>query len=275
MNATFDTLAPGLVRVPLKTPTLPPATTTNAVVIGPPGAAWVVDPATPHASERAHLTAAVTAYGVTGIFLTHHHMDHVGAAAWLAREAGLPIAAHPRTAALLADQLDVDRPIVAGDHLGDWQALHTPGHASGHLCLWHARERWLVAGDMVASVGTIVVDPPDGHMASYLAQLARLRALDARLAIPAHGAAIADPNALFDHYIAHRAQRESLVCKALGAQPSGLVDITRRAYPDVHPMLLPLAARSALAHLEKLHEDGRARFDGAAPNDPAATWTRP
>lgn len=274
MSPTFDNLAPGLVRVPLRTPTLPPATTTNAVVIGPPGAAWVVDPATPHATERAHLTAAVAAYGVTGIFLTHHHIDHVGAAAWLAREAGLPIAAHPQTAALLGDQLDVARHVHDGDHLGEWQALHTPGHASGHLCLWHAAERWLVAGDMVASVGTIVVDPPDGHMATYLAQLARLRALDARLAIPAHGAAITEPNALFDHYIAHRAQRESLVYQALETQPSRLVDITRRAYQDVPPMLLPLAARSALAHLEKLHEDGRAQFDGASATDLAATWTR-
>ncbi len=280
-SSPADILAPDFVRLPLRTPTLPPATTTNAVFIGDPGAAWVVDPATPHPDERARLLAAAEAHGTVGIFLTHHHPDHVGAAAWLAREAGLPIAAHPRTATLLGadgpgrpDALTIALPLEDGDMLAGWQALHTPGHASGHLCLWHAATGRLVAGDMVASIGTIVIDPPDGHMGTYLAQLARLRALQPKVVVPAHGAAITDPDPVFAHYLAHRALRESLVLAALTTSVVDLADVTRRAYPELAPMLLPLAARSALAHLEKLAEDGQARFDGPAANDPRSRWAR-
>ena len=258
------TVAPDLTVFALRTPTLPPATATNTVLVGEQP--FIVDPATPHAAERATLKAVIAACRAAaraprGIVLTHHHTDHVGAAAWLAAEEGLEIHAHRRTVALLAGKLAVDRELAAGDELGGWCVLHTPGHASGHIVLHEPARGYLVVGDMVATVGTIVVDPPDGHMGSYLASLRALRALRAEVVVPAHGAPIVGADAVaahFDHYLRHREAREALVAAALGDAPSPIAEITRRAYPELAPPLLPLAARSALAHLEKLAEEGRA-----------------
>ncbi len=253
--------APDLDVFALRTPTLPPATATNTVLAE--HAPFIVDPATPFDAERSTLLAALDARTAAGrtpraIVLTHHHADHVGAAAWLASRAGLPIWAHARTAALLEGVLEVDRALEPGEQLGTFTIHHTPGHASGHIVLHDAARGILIAGDMVATIGTIIVDPPDGHMASYLASLRALMALGAKLLVPAHGAPIegaAAVTAHLSHYLAHRAQREAQVLAALGPEPRSLDALTRAAYPELASPLLPLARRSALAHLIKLAED--------------------
>ena len=189
----------------------------------------------------------------------------VGAATWLSAEAGLPIWAHMRTAELLAGSVAVDRVLAPGDDLDGWVVVHTPGHASGHIVLHDPARGLLVVGDMVATIGTIIVDPPDGHMASYLASIRMLRALAANVVIPAHGAPIigrSEVEAHFTHYLTHREAREALVLAALGDVAAPLVEITRKAYPELAAFLIPLACRSALAHLEKLAEEGRAVADG-------------
>jgi ribonuclease/clavin/mitogillin len=266
------TPAPGVRVIALRTPTLPPATATNAVVIGH-DERWIVDPATPHPAERERLLAALGSLrGLAGIMLTHHHRDHVGAAVWLAERLQLPIAAHPSTPGLVArltreesPVLQMARPLVEGQVLVDgWLVLHTPGHASDHLCLYDAARGIAIVGDMVASVGTIVVDPPDGHMRTYLAQLERLRGLGAELLIPAHGDPVRDPHGILTEYIAHRAMRESRILASLTDEPQALGTVTRRSYPELDPRLLPLAERACLAHLEKLYEEGCASIEVAA-----------
>src|SRR5207249_8925613 len=126
-----------------------------------------------------------------------HHLHHVAGAASPAARLGLRVWAHPETARLLAGRLAVDRLVEEGERLpfgpGGFAALHTPGHAPGHLVLLDERTRAAVVGDMVASVGTIIIDPPDGDMRLYLSSLERLRALDLRWLLPAHGEPIGDP----------------------------------------------------------------------------------
>lgn len=282
--------APDVAVVALRTPTLPPATATNTTLLG--RAPWVVDPATPHPDERERLLAVLARSARDGrrpraIVLTHHHRDHVGAAAWLRDALGLPILAHPRTRELLVGELAIDATIGPGDRLDGWTVHHTPGHASGHIVLHDPARGVLVAGDMVATTGTIIVDPPDGHMASYLASLRALRALAAEVLIPAHGAPIIGATAVHAHlsyYLAHRETRERQVLAALSHSASSLDAITRGAYPELAPSLLPLARRSALAHLDKLVDEGRAtaHADGwiigahAAPTDaPSDASTSP
>ena len=252
----------------LRTPTLPPATHTNTSFVGRERV-WIVDPATPYPDERARLLDAVAcerAAGreLAGIVLTHHHHDHVGGADWLRGETGLAVWAHPRTEELLQGRLTIDVALDEGDVLTGseasddaWHVLHTPGHASGHIVLFQPESRALVAGDMVAAVGTILVEPPDGNMAQYISELRRLLALEPRIAVPAHGEVIGDPAAHFGHYISHRLAREAKVLAAVHMSPRALLEITRDAYDDVPESLHLLASRSTLAHLFKLRDEAR------------------
>jgi endoribonuclease LACTB2 len=254
---------------PARTPTLLPATHTNSYALGSRDL-LLVEPATPHRDERAEWLSwarglVSMGHRLTGVLATHHHEDHVGGAELFSRELGVPLIAHPETASRLA--ANVGKTVVDGDSIvldgpvpQRWDVLHTPGHAPGHVCLLERESGTLVVGDMVASVGTILIAPGDGNMAEYLRQLERLRGLEARVALPAHGEPIESPSALFAHYVAHRLQREQKVLDAVGAagdegETSG--ELVPRVYADVSPAIWPIALLSLQAHLDKLVEDGR------------------
>ncbi|HEU4537380.1 MAG TPA: MBL fold metallo-hydrolase [Polyangiaceae bacterium] len=274
------TFLPGLPAVeafPALTPTLPPATHTNSYALGA-REVLLVEPATPYEAERAAWLAwaeRLRAEGRTLVALvaTHHHEDHVGGAAFLARALGLPLWAHALTAERIA--APVDRLLTDGETLRldgpephAWRVLHTPGHAPGHVCLYEPSLGALVAGDMIAGVGTILIMPGDGDMREYLRQLGRLGDLGAKVALPAHGDPIDEPAARFAAYVAHRLAREAKVVRALeagGAAGLDLDELLPRAYDDIPPATWPLAELSLRAHLEKLVAEGRVRAsDGGA-----------
>lgn len=260
-----ETVARGIERFAVRTPTLPPATTTNSYALGE-GEVLLVEPATPYEDEqRAWLDWArgIAALGrhIVGIFVTHHHPDHVGGAAFLSRALSLPLWGHEATATLLPD-LSFDRHLEDGEEIvlgaRRWRCLLTPGHAPGHLCLHDPEAGILVVGDMVASEGTILIAPGEGDLAVYLEQLERLAQLEGTLALPAHGAPIAEPSRLFRHYVAHRLAREAKVVTALGAGGGDLDTLVARAYADTAASLWPIAKLSLTSHLEKLAREGRA-----------------
>jgi glyoxylase-like metal-dependent hydrolase (beta-lactamase superfamily II) len=147
--------------------------------------------------------------------------------------------------------------------------LHTPGHAVGHVCLHDEATGAAVVGDMVASVGTILIAPGEGDMIEYLEQLDRLARLGFEVALPAHGEPIANaageggpsPTELFRYYIAHRLKREAKVASALetiGPEGASLEALVPVVYADTPPMMWPIARLSLEAHLLKLEREGRA-----------------
>jgi glyoxylase-like metal-dependent hydrolase (beta-lactamase superfamily II) len=242
--------------VAARTPTLLPATHTNSYAIGRQEVV-LVEPATPYEDEQREWIAWARAFKPISIVATHHHADHIGGAAFLSRELGIPIWAHELTAARI--DAPVARHLHDGERIVDgWEALHTPGHAPGHVCLFDPTSRAAIVGDMIASVGTILIAPGDGDMQVYLQQLARLAELDAFVALPAHGDPVEKPTEVFRRYIAHRLGREAKIVDALrGAGEATSAELVALAYDDVSPAIWPIAKLSVDAHLEKVVREGK------------------
>jgi glyoxylase-like metal-dependent hydrolase (beta-lactamase superfamily II) len=261
--------------LPVRTPTLPPATHTNTFLIGTKEAV-LIEPATPYREEQDAMVQWVQAARLRGIepvamIATHHHPDHVGGAMALRERLQLPLWAHAMTAQRLDGIVEIDRSIQDGERIQldgptptALTALHTPGHAPGHLCFIDEATSIMIAGDMVASVGTIVVEPSDGDMLLYLESLRKMSALEPAGLLPAHGELIQDPQAILSFYIEHRLMRERKVLDALEARgkASRPRHLVASAYDDTPKTLWPLALLSLEAHLIKLEREGRVLKEG-------------
>lgn len=265
---------PGIELVPVRTPTLPPATHTNSYFVGEERF-MIIDPATPYPEEQILLQRAIERRLALGhqplkVLLTHHHRDHTGAAVMLSDWLGIPIAAHAETAALL--------PFTVHETIQDGQswtlaetetrwtltAMFTPGHAPGHLIFIESRTQAAIVGDMLAGLGTILIKRPRGHMGRYLASLERMANAGLGRGFPAHGPAISDLPTRCREYIQHRLQRETSVLKALQARPLPEPELLRAVYADLDPALLPIARWSLDAHLEHLAEMGKIAGDAGS-----------
>ena len=257
----------GHFMLPLRSPTLPPAEYTNCYFIGRDDFV-IVDPGSDDASDRDLLLEAVRrresrGHRARAIVATHHHRDHVAGVEHLQQARDLELWAHPEFDERV-DDIDVDRRLADGDRIDlkdrDIVVLETPGHAPDHLTLFDETAQRAFVGDLVATEGTIVIDPPGGHMGDYLESLRRIRRLGCEVLFPAHGAPVTAPDDHLGYYISHRLDRESKVAAALRrAQRARADDLVSTVYDDVDERVWPLAVRSLTAHLIHLTEEGRAR----------------
>jgi glyoxylase-like metal-dependent hydrolase (beta-lactamase superfamily II)/8-oxo-dGTP pyrophosphatase MutT (NUDIX family) len=263
--------APCVQMIPLKTVALPPSAYTNAYLVGA-GPRYLIDPGAHETDEQLRLFDLLDELGqpLAAIILSHHHPDHVDGAAACASRYGVPIWAHERTAHKLRGRLSIDRHLQEGDRLdlgacpADGRAwfldvLHTPGHASGHLVFFEPRYRLLFAGDMISTLSSVVIAPPDGNLIDYLRSLRRMRELPARLLLPSHGNVSARPVETIDAAIAHRAKREAQLLETLADGPAGIDAMTERMYRGTPEPLMRFARAQVLAGLLKLQEEGRAK----------------
>ncbi len=262
---------PNYICVPVRTPTRPPATHTNCYLIYNSREILIIDPGSPYEDERQALAACVDDLISSGrlvreIVLTHMHPDHVGGVNSLREHLGkAKVAAHGLTAKPLGNTIGVDRLIDDGDVIElsgspqiELQAMHTPGHARGHLCFYEERTGTLISGDNIVGLGSVLIDPPEGNVRDYLESLGRMRSLpNLSVIFGGHGPAIANPYTKLAEYISHRLERERNILNAVKEGATTPQEIVARVYTDVSPKAHSLAARAVLAHLEKLEADGR------------------
>ena len=264
------TFRPNYTCFPVRTPTRPPATHTCCYIVHNSKEMLVFDPGSPYEEEQQALAECLDEMIAEGrrvreIILTHLHPDHVGGVNALKEHLGgkVSVAAHAQTAEAL-NEVRVDRYIEDNDVItleGEppvrLRALHTPGHALGHLCFHDADRGVLLTGDNIVGVGSVLIDPPQGNMREYLKSLERMRSLpNLTVLLGGHGPAVATPYQKIDEYISHRLERERNILEAVRAGAATAKEIVARVYTDVHPKAHAMAERAVLAHLEKLRDDG-------------------
>lgn len=233
---------------------------TNSWVVDSGGELVVIDPG-PAIAE--HFEAIIREIGdrpVSAIVVTHTHPDHAPLANPLARE--FSVAAYGFGP---GPEFEPDLGLSDGDSLRfgqeTWHVIHTPGHSEDHVCLLVGRI--LFTGDHIIGGSSVMVEA----MTPYLDSLRRLQGLDLERLYPGHGPEIAQPQEVIAWYLAHRLQREAEIIEAIGKGASDVGSIVDMVYSNVDLALHPLAARSVLAHLKKLADDGRIRLEGERVGD--------
>jgi len=228
----------------------------------------VIDPGP---ADPAHIAAIAEAGAgrIRGIVLTHTHRDHSPGAVALKELTGAWIAGRPARADSVHDaQVPFDRVLSDGDVVESdgvrLEVLHTPGHASNHLCYLLPQTRMLFTGDHVIQGSTVVIGPPDGSMSAYLKSLERVQSLDPAIMAPGHGYLIAPSRPEITRLIAHRLAREAKLRAALNdaGGRATLETLLPSVYDDVPAAIHPIAARSLRAHLEKMVEDQEVELNG-------------
>ena len=239
---------------------------TNTYVVGRDRPV-VIDPG---CDDPAHLARVLEVAGraVERIVCTHSHPDHSPGAAWLRERTGAPVCGLPapddghQDPAYAPDAALADgERIPAGDDV--LRAIHTPGHASNHVCLLLEATGLLFTGDHLMSGSTVIIIPPDGSMRLYLDSLRQLRSLPISSLAPGHGELMPGAIAEIDRVTRHRLAREAKLVRALDRRGAAtLDDVLAEVYDDVPRSMHVYARYSLLAHAVKLVEEDRARVEG-------------
>ena len=253
-------LAPGLARLTAPNPGVFTGAGTNTYLIGE-GEVLVLDPGPNMPDHIEAILDAVEAAGgrIAAIAVTHTHPDHYPAARPLAERCGAPIYGMSQS----GQNWHPDHELKEGDKLQyggqTLRVLHTPGHASNHLCYLLEGAGILATGDHIIQGSTVVIGPPDGDMQHYMASLRRLEDLPLKALAPGHGTLMEQPQEAVSWLIQHRLKREDKVFQRLGDHPDGcdLDGLVLAVYDDVATHLHPIAKASLKAHLLKLKQEGR------------------
>nr|WP_211366016.1 MBL fold metallo-hydrolase [Verticiella sediminum] len=259
-------MRPGLWRLTAANPGYMTGPGTNTYFIGDAEGITVIDPGP---LDDAHIQAilALAPGPITQVLVTHTHSDHSPAAAPIKAATGATVLGLPAPVATHDQTFAPDRLPVHGERIetraGVLRVLHTPGHASNHLCYLHEAERILFTGDHIMQGSTVVISPPDGDMKAYLDSLTALLDEEITYLAPAHGYVMGEPRAVVGGLIEHRLRREALILRFLQREgPADEEALLPKVYSHVVPPLKKVAARSLHAHLLKLQADGKVALQG-------------
>jgi glyoxylase-like metal-dependent hydrolase (beta-lactamase superfamily II) len=265
-------LRPNVRRILAPNPGIYTGPGTNTYLVGTEDVA-VIDPGPDDHDEHLDRVAEAGAGRIKWILVTHTHIDHSPGAAGLKARTGAQVLGWDARDGFEPDEMLGDGDAVEGTGF-KLTALHTPGHASNHLCFHLEGDRLLFSGDHIMSGSTVVIAPPDGDMRAYLASLRQLRELEMSGVAPGHGDYIDDAHGKVEEYLAHRQMREQAIAAALAQRGAATVEeLVEDVYTDVPDVLHPIARFSVWAHLRKLNTERRA--DAVDPDDLASVWKSP
>lgn len=268
-----EDVGPALVRLTAPNPGMMTGPGTNTYLVGH-GDVAVVDPGPRDAGHLEAVCALAAARGerIRWVVTTHTHPDHAPGAADLAARTGAEVVGFEARDGFAPHICAREGFAIEGGSFR-LEAVHTPGHASNHLCWLHTEPGILLSGDHVMHGATVVIRPLDGDMTAYLLSLARLEQADPplRAIAPGHGRLIGDPSGAVRGIREHRLEREAVVAAALAAAGRARVDdLLGEVYADVDAGLFGVARYSLWAHLRKLREEGRAAAGQLSPGEESA-----
>ena len=238
---------------------------TNTWIVGPEPS-LVIDPGP---DDDGHLADVAREAGRVGaVLVTHDHPDHAPGAVPFAERVHAPVYALRLTG---AERVRAGQRVRAG--ATEVTVVPTPGHTADHVAFFEPTTGALFTGDAVLGRGTSFIDPPDGDLVQYLRSLTRMMELGPRTIHPGHGPVVLDAPTKLREYLAHREEREGQVLAALADGPRSIAEMVEVIYAAYPPDVHPLAARSVLAHLRKLEDEGRVERSGRSDDGPWSAAT--
>ena len=227
----------------------------------------LIDPG-PNIKEHIDEIIRVGENKIKRILVTHTHTDHSPAALPISKVLDVPMYGRLidgesswEDETFIPDVILNDADIIKTDEY-TLEVIHTPGHASNHLCFLIKELNCLITGDHIMDGSTVVIGPPDGNMADYLESLNKLFKYKIDCLAPGHGNFMYEPKKVIESIIRHRLSREAKVLRRL--EDVGDIDLetlTAIVYDDVPEQLHPIAKFSCEAHLLKLLNEGVIKKD--------------
>jgi glyoxylase-like metal-dependent hydrolase (beta-lactamase superfamily II) len=255
-------MLPGVSRIVADNPGPMTYFGTNTYLIDTPVGLVVLDPGPEDHPDHMDAILRHTGGHIAFILVSHTHHDHVGAVPALQVATGAPTVGFRRSAVAT---FDPDIKLDHGATFAGMTALHTPGHASDHLCFALPAangDKVLFSADHVMSWSTSIVSPPGGDMRDYFASLKLLLDRDDEVYLPGHGPPLREPRDLVRNMLTHRMMREQAIAKKLTGGSFDAYTIMDALYSQLHPRLRKAAERNVLAHLLKMEAEGKAVRDG-------------
>ncbi|MBC7428738.1 MAG: MBL fold metallo-hydrolase [Bacteriovorax sp.] len=244
--------------------TFPPANRTNSFIIGDDdGPKYLIDPSPRDEAELAKFLKSVDKIGFDRILITHHHPDHYEFSREIALKYNSPVEMSEFTYDIIGPEYFKGIVVVLrkeGDVLTkslghDVRVYEVPGHDEGQLALAPDNMSWFLAGDLIQTIGTVVIGGPEGDMQKYFNSLRRVIELNPKNIIPSHGIIIGGTNKIIQT-LEHRQEREDQIVELLKMGRS-LQEILDVIYVGLKPELLPYALKTIEAHITKIHNEKR------------------